>query len=472
MRFSLRAQISLVFAALLVSVAFVLNSYPVRTVRNQMITSAQSELDAGGQTLSAALSSLPKMTADLISETVSLLDSASNKRVTVTNELGVLIYDSQKSSQLMGKVILLPEVTSAMEGYDSFSFLFKDNYFIGTTAMPIVKDGIVTGTVFLYKYDTENPRLLAEVRDDMVRITIIVLLALIMLVVVFNLFLSKRFETLLTGIGAVGGGDYDYRIQMRGNDELAEISRQFNDMSQKLEKTEAMRQQFVSDASHELKTPLSSIKLLSDSIRQNDKISDENLREFVYDIGDEINRLINISEDLLSLSRLEDNQPKEPEICNLNDIVRKCETLLKGLREHADVAVHLNFEGEHNVMGTPDGLFHVVFNLMENAIKYNGSGGNLWVTISRLSGEVCMKIKDDGMGIPIEDRARIFDRFYRVDKARARDTGGSGLGLAIALEWVNKMGGRIEVESELEKGSVFTIYLKSPGKDAADEKKS
>ena len=245
---------------------------------------------------------------------------------------------------------------------------------------------------------------------------------------------------------------------MGGNDELTILGNEFNDLTDRLKTSEEKRSRFVSDASHELKTPLASIKLLTDTILQNDMDSDT-IREFVENIGDEAERLNRMTEKLLSLTRAEGKSSQESEIIYIAPTVRRVARMLLPIAQKAEINVTLNLEQDSTILILEDDLYQIVFNLIENGIKYNTPGGSLTVQLYREEDNAVLQIQDTGMGIPEEALSHIFERFYRVDKARSRATGGSGLGLAIVHSIVLRNRGDIRVESVLGKGSTFTVIF-------------
>jgi len=448
----------------LVLALVLLNVYPVQVVRTQMQEAAYADMMTGAINLAANLAqgptALSRVKSDEFDELLEVFEGAQSRRVLILDSNGLVIHDNVQATWFIGRLALFPEVYSALEGYDSFSSSYSDQTFESRSAAPIVRDGVVEGVVFMYKNNMANVQLLSQIRGDMMSVTYGGLLLFVVLAVFFNVYLGSRFGRLLGGIDAMGRGDYDYQIEMGGSDELSEIAGRFNDLSKKLQRTEAVRRQFVSDASHELKTPLASIKLLSDSIGQNAHIRESDMREFVQDIGQEIQRLIRISEHLLSLTRLDSVPERRREKLDLGRNVQKCAELLRGSCQHYRVTLTLEDPGQCFVSGTEDSLFHIVFNLMENAIKYNRPGGNVWVSMEPGEGDtICLTVKDDGIGIPRDEVGKIFDRFYRVDKTRSRETGGTGLGLSIVREWAENLGGRIEVESRYGRGTAFRVSL-------------
>jgi signal transduction histidine kinase len=243
---------------------------------------------------------------------------------------------------------------------------------------------------------------------------------------------------------------------MGGNDELTVLGQEFNDLTDRLQASENKRRQFVSDASHELKTPLASIKLLSDSILQND-MDMETVREFVEDIGKEADRLNRMTLKLLSLSRMEGTLDSDCEILYMEPTVQRVIRMLSGIAEKAGIQIELSAEKDCPILIVEDDLYQIAFNLIENGIKYNLPGGKLYVTLTRQEDAAILQVTDTGVGIPEEALDHIFERFYRVDKARARKSGGSGLGLSIVRSMVERYDGQIHVSSTIGTGSTFTV---------------
>ena len=243
---------------------------------------------------------------------------------------------------------------------------------------------------------------------------------------------------------------------MGGNDELTLLASEFNDLTERLQNSEEKRRRFVSDASHELKTPLASIKLLTDSILQNDMDADT-MREFVEDIGSEAERLNRMTAKLLSLTKVDGQPLPEAELIRMAPTIRQVAKMLNPVAKKSGISLELDLDEDSTVLITRDDLYQIVFNLMENGIKYNRPGGTVTVTLSRSMDLAKLTVADTGMGIPEEALSHIFERFYRVDKARSRQTGGSGLGLAIVRAIVSRNRGEIRVDSQVGVGTRFYV---------------
>ena len=275
--------------------------------------------------------------------------------------------------------------------------------------------------------------------------------------------MSKRIVDFTSKITSMSDdGILDEKLDISGHDEISRLGEAFNTMSEKVVMLERQRVQFVSDASHELKTPLSSIKLMADSILQTPDISMEYVREFMNDMNNEVDRLNRIVNKLLYITKMDVRSSEDDKnmqyIC-LNDIMQGIEKNLQPLAKKADVSLVFTTPGDIYMTANKDVLWQGIYNIVDNAIKYTDTDGYVIVKMEKENGVIIIEVRDTGVGISEEDIDKIFDRFYRVDKARARETGGTGLGLSIALSAVNYHGGQIEVTSEPGKGTTFVITI-------------
>lgn len=222
------------------------------------------------------------------------------------------------------------------------------------------------------------------------------------------------------------------------------------------EKGEKLRREFTSNVSHELKTPLTSIYGVSDMLASG-MVKDEDVAGFAGTIKEESARLISLIDDIIKLSRLDESTvPQETEIIDVFGSARDVVSRLSGKASENDI--ELSFSGEPSeIKGVQHILDEIVYNICENAIKYNRPGGFVKVSVRNEGSESLITVADNGIGIPKADRERVFERFYRVDKSHSKQIGGTGLGLSIVKHGVIYLGGKINLESEEGVGTVITV---------------
>ena len=455
----LRRKILFIYALMLGIVLVIVNIYPARIMERQIVDTARDNMLSDVTALSSILRQSSELSPDTISSAIGVLRlDEQNRRIIVTDPSGLVLYDSLSKNSVKGKVVVYAEIITALGGEDVFYCIHEEGAFDEWAAAPIMRGNLVEGAVYFYQQDVESAKLLGSVESNIRLVSFAALGLSIVAMLIFNRSLGKRFSAVLVGVREAGSGNFNYRIKMKGSDELTQIAGEFNELSHRIQRSETARRQFVADASHELKTPLASIKLLSDSISQNKNISRDTVDEFLGDIGNEIDRLIRISEELIAINKA-DFTAEENYVCNMADTVERAADRLRIKAETAQVDLQVSCEGDCAVFATDDGIYHIVFNLIENAIKYNRKEGRVTVTLKRVEDNVVFAVEDTGIGIPLHEQKRVFERFFRVDKNRSRATGGTGLGLSIVKEWTDKLGGEITLKSTYGEGSVFKVVL-------------
>ena len=392
-----------------------------------------------------------------VSDAVSTMDNLSTSRMIVTDATGKILYDSTGATHL-GDYALFPEVLQALDNQNVFSwnYSYKNNMMHSRAAVPIISYGALSGCVYLMENDIAQGALIGALQKNVLSVTILLEVAVIIFSAMFARSFYKRIRRIHKSMQIIRGGDYSHRLTIGGNDELTLLGDEFNALTERLETSESKRHQFVSDASHELKTPLASIKLLSDSILQNDMDMDT-VKEFVSDIGNEADRLNRMSTKLLSLSRIESQVDGDCEIVEIAPSIERVVKMLSALAQKNAVTITHELHNNCPILILEDDLYQIVFNLVENGIKYNRTEGTLHIAVYREEDNAVIRVTDTGVGVPEESIPHLFERFYRVDKARARKTGGSGLGLSIVRNMVERNSGTITVSSTLGEGSAFTV---------------
>ena len=431
-----------------------LNIYCSNTCQKLFYQSKETSMIEKCLLASDEIATLEVLNPTTVSAIISQMDSLKITRLIVTDQTGNALYDS--SGTAVGTYVLLPEILQAIECNDVFSWSYHDGAMDSRAATPIIYNNTIVGCVYMTEYDTTQGALMQSLQNTVLRITLLLEIIVTIFSIAFANTFSRRLNRIMTSMRIIREGDYSHKVNMGGNDELTILGNEFNDLTERLQTSEQKRSRFVSDASHELKTPLASIKLLSDSILQYD-MDLETVREFVGDIGDEAERLNRMTAKLLSLTKAEGLASSESEIIYMAPTVQRVARMLRQNAIQAGISFHLELEEDSPVLILEDDLYQIVFNLMENGIKYNISGGSLTVRLCRQEDNAILEVSDTGMGIPEEAIGHIFERFYRVDKARSRATGGSGLGLSIVRTIVQRNRGEIAVSSVLGQGTTFTV---------------
>lgn len=433
-----------------------LNIYSANTTREMVFRSKDASMQSKVQLVVSSMSGLEHLNADNVTQVITLLGDLGADRVVVTDEEGRALYDSLNIDNAAGRLILFSEVAEALNGSDVFYSVYSTGALESRACMPVVSRDHTIGAIYLMEYDTGQGAIIAALETNLIRISMVLGAVVLLFSLFFALAFSRRMRLILQSIQLLREGEYSHKIKIRGQDEVSVLADEFNKLTDRLRVSEESRRQFVSDASHELKTPLASIKLLSDSVLQN-QMDMDTVYEFVGDIGNEADRLTRIAQKLLELNRLDDAPGDELIVMEAKPVVEKAVRLLTPMAELRDIRLTAGLALGCTVVTREDDIYQIAFNLVENGIKYNTDGGRLDVTLCREGSDVVLTVEDTGIGIPEDARGRIFERFYRVDKARSRQAGGSGLGLSIVHDLVERNYGTVSVEPGKEGGSRFIV---------------
>ena len=403
--------------------------------------------------------------ADLESLTDMLHSAASDVegRILLIDQEGKVQYDTL--SLLEGTRTQVPEAIAVLTGQEVRAFgvhALSDSggEYAALCAAAMVHKEEPIGAVLLSTPVTELRQAILQVETQLMTVFVGVAAAALVAAFIFALTLTAPIKALTSTIRRMGKGDLTARVKVRASGEMKELADSYNAMAEKIENFDQSRSQFVQNASHELKTPLATMKLLLENLIYQPDMPAELRAEFMQDMNHEIDRLSGIITDLLTLTKMdsEDGAVKSEKL----DFTELCTGAVHALQPAAeknrltltmDLARNVTLQGDESKLG------QVVYNLIDNAIKYTPEGGSVTVTMKADGRNAVFAVKDTGVGIPEEDAKHIFDRFYRVDKARSRETGGTGLGLSIVRQMVQLHRGEITVDSTPGKGSTFTVTL-------------
>ena len=465
-RGSLQFKFGLSYILIIVAVLGVMNTYPLLVSQDMTFRAKQSTLQSSVSVMVSSLSGIDRLSAENVSDAMSVSEATGISRILVVNDAGLVVYDSRETLGAVGRYAFYSEIVQALAGNDAFHCVYDGTSFKSRAASPVTYRNQTIGAVFAYEYDAEQAVLLRTLQTNLRTIS----LAIGEFVALLSLALSKMFtrsiEDVLAAIARLREGAYGSRAEVRGNDEIAEIAKEFNTMASRIQTNEDERRRFVSDASHELKTPLAGICLLTDSILQNEQMDDATVREFLGDIREEAQRLSRITENLLRLTRLDSNAVGAAEKVFAAPVAERAVRMLSVIAKEKDVSISCDIPEECAVLATQDDLHEIVYNLTENAIKYNHTGGEVRIAARTVDDMCILTVEDNGVGIPQEDMERIFERFYRVDKMRSREAGGTGLGLSIVRDTARRRSGSVTAERREGGGTRFVVRLPIAGEEA------
>ena len=441
-----------------------MNTYFLVASRDMIISSKQLFINGQAQFIASHLEetfdTLTLYEAErALAVAMAQLDVAGITYIVITDADGVVLYDPDGASQRPDFDI--ENIFGVLDGGNNIRIRerFHDGTFFISAFTPIMNRGTAIGVVYVRDEDSEQGAVLIEMQDTLRNISIGIAIFSVVAVAFIVWTLMRRVKLIIEGIKSVREGQYGYRIEISGNDELALLGDEFNSLTDRLRETEEIRRRFVADASHELKTPLASIRLLSDSILQNEDIERETVKEFVSDIGMEAERLSRTTGKLITLTRLDSNQQDELTKVDMKESVEASLRMLRPLAQSRGLTLTVELEDGCYVRATDDAMHTIVYNLVENAIKYNKPDGSLAVRLKVEEKYVILTVDDRGVGIPEEDITHVFDRFYRVDKARSREAGGSGLGLAIVQDTVHEFDGKVSATNRVGGGVRLRVRL-------------
>ena len=456
-RRSLQLKFALTYIIIIAAVLILLNTYPVLVSQDLVFRSKTSLLQSQASVIADTIARTESLTSESVRDYMEQLGYIGQFRVLVTDEFGLILYDSDELRFTEGRYAMLGEVSAALRGYNAAISSYQDGAFHSRAAVPVIYRDMTIGCVYLYERDTDQAQLLTDIQRNLTSISLVICVVVLIMSGFFSRVLTRRVGELLRAIRIVREGEYGHRVDIRGRDELSQLAGEFNQLTGRLQTTEEVRRRFVSDASHELKTPLASIRLLTDSILQTDGMDPATVRDFVSDIGEEADRLTRISEKLLTLTRMDSAVAVETAPVEVAPVVEKVVHMLSPLAKESAVTVETCLEADCVVQATQDDLYQIAFNLVENAVKYNVPGGRVMVGLRAMGDLVLLTVEDTGVGIPEEDLPKVFDRFYRVDKARSRAAGGTGLGLSIVRDTARQHGGAVTVRRREEGGTCFQV---------------
>lgn len=459
MRFSLMAT----YVVVILIAITLLSVYILGVLTDSFYSTEKVKLFAKANIVSGLVTDTAAIT-DETKANISKTLYGSNMRCIITDENLAAVFDSNTDSDIVGKIVIREAINKCMskgeETYVKAKGINEINML--SVAVPLVSGTKTAGAVYLAESIASADAAVGEIRRNLIIFAVITSILIAMLSLALAFMTTAPIDNFISVSKEISKGNFNVKAKEKGTSELVEMAKALNYMSQELEDFEQNRKKFVSDVSHELKTPLATIKLICDSIVTTDNPDPFMVQDFLGDLSDEVDRLTRIVERLLTLTKMDTNQ--KAAASTPVDFAVMLKAIARKLAPNAHtkkIMLYDDFEGItlEPVMLDYDKIWEAVYNVTDNAIKYTPEGGFVRMGLGLKNQMITVTVEDNGPGIPDAEKERIFDRFYRLDDSRARDTGGTGLGLAIAKEAVVLHGGEISVKDSKTGGSIFTISI-------------
>ncbi|MFH0067076.1 ATP-binding protein [Peribacillus sp. NPDC056705] len=389
---------------------------------------------------------------------IGLMESHTDTDVVITDTRGAILISSEKVNGGMKKILAknLPYVPRKGLIIQSS---WKDERYIATVT-PFISDEENKGYVYMFKDTREVEDLIAQLNRHFLLATALLLFFMLVIIYFLSKALTRPLISMKEATTKLSKGNFSVAVPVRSHDELGELAQSIQSLADELNYLKKERNEFLASISHELRTPLTYIKGYADVARRKDLDDSERSRylEIIHDESERLNRLL---DELFNMARMDLNTfTISKETVQLSSFLRNIHE--KVLPAFTNERIQLNLECKDDLFIEidPSRFEQVILNLLDNALKYSNEYTVSTIKATECLGRISISIIDQGVGIPPEDIPHIFDRLYRVEKSRARDTGGFGLGLSIVKQLVEIQGGTISVKSNLKQGTCFTITFK------------
>ncbi|MBR6019509.1 MAG: HAMP domain-containing histidine kinase [Lachnospiraceae bacterium] len=400
----------------------------------------------------------PNGTDESVADELYALADNYHGRVILTDSSLKVTFDSYRTKT--GKTVVAPELLDASSNKTYFSLNEEARTATYACVVPS-RSNTKDDSVFYIRYTVSEEMTRFDTSRRFIRMIGLCLCIIIFtLAIVLSVVFTRPLRRINSELTDIGNGKFDERVNVHSNRQVSDISESINRILERTHEMEENRQNFVSDVSHELKTPMTSMKILADALLSSGEELPEMVHEFLTDINSEIDRENHIISDLLALARMD---RKTDTIhyahTHINDTLDVILNRVEPLAESKEVEVVC--ESYRDIYADVDEpkIITAITNLVENAILYNRPNGSVYVKLNANMNYFFVTVRDTGYGIAENEIAHIFERFYRVDKDRSRETGGTGLGLAITKEVVNAHGGQIKVYSKINEGTTFSVRI-------------
>ncbi len=449
------------FVIIVLTLAFI-SIYITNSMRQHTTNQKEAQVLGQANVISGYIAQYQDLSEDSINFLLQQQQLGSGGRVLMLDCDAVVTFDSNNGA-MQGKIMPVPMVLNALRGNNNAE---EGEDATGepliSAAVPVIKDKNVAGVIYYQASGADIEEYMDKIKGILVVLAVLVSILIGVVSFIMSGIITDPIRRLTRQLEEMTDDSTNTTLELEGGGEIGTLVNSFNKMTDRIRAQEEKRQEFVSNASHELKTPLSSIKLIADSLLNAPNASRETIEEFLTDMNVQVDRLTRIVNKLLTLTKMDNTSNVarlEFNTLNLSEICSNVVKALRPLAEQKNITLDYFSNGAIYSKVERDRIWEAIYNILDNSIKYTPQGGRVSLDISKEEGNAIITVEDTGIGIAPDELYKIFDRFYRVDKARARETGGTGLGLSIALTAVELHGGNIQVESEEGKGSKFIIII-------------
>ena len=480
---SIRSKLMVTFVAIILLVAVIMGVLQYRLLEGYFRQAVASQLAAFGPRIQTLIEAVNIPAADnvLVRQLASAAAAITQSRAVVTDARGYVLIDTAEGALLTGETLPTTLLSRVLKGrIEVFDFPTAGPDAIAL-ALPWISGARITGALLLVRSVRAAARqITADISGVVLRAALLASAVGAIVAYFLSLTITGPLQKMAQAARAISKGSFKEKVDVESTDELGDLAQAMNSMSDEIsalidsltkekEKLSALiveRTNMVSDISHDLRTPVTSIRGFVEALRDG-IIKDEAERAHTLDIiHEESERLARLVDDLFYLARLESNEaPVEMTEVDLVALARRAVETVTPLAMDKELGITVATDdtvtplGQLKVVGSPDRLTRAVLNLLDNAIKYSPRGAEVKTTLRVDGDNAVLSVTDQGPGIPDDEIPRLFERFYRADKARSRAKPGAGLGLSIAKLIAEQHGGSVRVESEVGRGSTFSILL-------------
>lgn len=390
-------------------------------------------------------------------EHVTMMESEAETDVVITNEKGKILYFSDHILPFAKRIIKNTNKNIPHSGMIVQKNWQKESHI--STVSPIRIDGKIKGYVYMFQNTGSIQNMIYKLKHHFIMVGILSVFLTIITIAFLSRVITIPLIRMKEATEKLSKGDFSVRLQIKGEDELAELGKAIQTLARDLEYLKKERNEFLASISHELRTPLTYVKGYADIARRPNVEEEERNRylSIIYEEAEHIQKLV---KDLFELAKMDQHSfqiHKEP--TNLCSFLKKLHDKMHPAFQAKKMSLVYYCDGNITVHIDQKRFEQVMMNLLDNALKYSDQGSTVSIDARAEKDNIVMIVSDEGRGIPEEDLPHIFERFYRVDKSRSRNSGGTGLGLAIAKEIVEAHGGSIYAASEYGKGTNMIITL-------------